>query len=351
MWRTRLGRGVPTESVARPSGRPEPVSRVAAGRRSIAPSRTSSTARAGETGETDPPRTGSALADPKGMSRVAGDPSTPSAFAASPPPDTGHAPPRLLHVAFRYPCEHRVAWPGDAGLPFSSSPDGAPGVPDPSQVCSRIRVDARRAIATPLGGRFSITAVLLGISAGPGPRAVRAPRPPRLIFVGVTDRLCVLEHPGLGMLTDLQKRSAGVEVASTSGRRLPSAIRVAGPLEAQVGPAIDPALGFAPCRVVGHAFDVHRPGSTPSDHPPPEPPRPADFAGPDDAYPLMGFRRSSPSRLRESCSRRTSGNAEVAFLPSCRRPFSVLMGLMPCPLRTAFAPRRTGSLSEVLHRP
>jgi hypothetical protein len=58
---------------------------------------------------------------------------------------------------------------------------------------------------------------------------------------------------------DLQKRSAGDSMASTSGLR--SRLRSASPAAA-LGRRSDPALGLASCRVVGH-FSVHRPGSTP----------------------------------------------------------------------------------------
>jgi hypothetical protein len=68
------------------------------------------------------------------------------------------------------------------------------------------------------------------------------PRPPRLIFVGVTDRLleitaiCKSDRPGMGM-------------ASTSGLRLPSAVRLLGARSAEEA---RPALGFSSCRVIGH---------------------------------------------------------------------------------------------------
>jgi hypothetical protein len=76
-------------------------------------------------------------------------------------------------------------------------------------------------------------------------------RPPRLIFVGVTDRLLELQ--------DLQKRSAG----DADGVDFWALAPVCGPSRQRTfGRRDDPALGFASCRVVGHVA-VHRPGSTP----------------------------------------------------------------------------------------
>jgi hypothetical protein len=76
-------------------------------------------------------------------------------------------------------------------------------------------------------------------------------RPPRLIFVGVTDRLLELQ--------DLQKRPAG----DADGVDFWALTPVCDPfLRRTFGRGNDPALGFASCRVVGHVA-VHRPGSTP----------------------------------------------------------------------------------------
>jgi hypothetical protein len=115
------------------------------------------------------------------------------------------------------------------------------------------------------------------------------PHPPRLIFVGVTERL--LENS-----SDLQKRSAGGLMASTSGLR--SRLRSARP--APCGRSCDPALGFASRRVVGHVSPCIGPGSTPvSDHPSPDPP-PAALAG-DETYPLMGLRRGCSRERSAGC--------------------------------------------------
>jgi len=83
-----------------------------------------------------------------------------------------------------------LARPGRATQVFPrSSPDGAPGVrslrrfgPASGWTSAHLNVTAWQ---LPVRRQT----LPLDISAGPGPRAVRASRPPRLIFVGVTDRL------------------------------------------------------------------------------------------------------------------------------------------------------------------
>jgi len=152
-WRTLGGRGVfqSNPSLARRVSPMSSVASVSAGRRSVAPTATSSIARAGEIGETDPPGPVSQDLSRHLASRHTGrrrftasvvtlarDPCHSSAFAKTPPPATGHSPYRAFFAwrsATRFePC---TAWPDDAGLPFSlsSSSDGAPGVlPRPSQV-------------------------------------------------------------------------------------------------------------------------------------------------------------------------------------------------------------------------
>jgi len=162
-WRTLGGRGVfqSNPSLARRVSPMSSVASVSAGRRSVAPTATSSIARAGEIGETDPPGPVSQDLSRHLASRHTGrrrftasvvtlarDPYHSSAFAKTPPPATGHSPYRAFFAwrsATRF--EHCTAWPDDAGLPFSlsSSSDGAPGVlPRPSQVYARCRVDSSR---------------------------------------------------------------------------------------------------------------------------------------------------------------------------------------------------------------
>jgi hypothetical protein len=110
------------------------VASVSAGRRSVAPTATSSIARAGEIGETDPPGSVSLsnlarhlASRHTGRRRftasvvtLARDPCHSSAFAKTPPPATGHSPYRAF-FAWRSATrvEHCTAWPDDAGLPFS----------------------------------------------------------------------------------------------------------------------------------------------------------------------------------------------------------------------------------------
>jgi hypothetical protein len=105
-------------------------------------------------------------------------------------------------VAFRYPCDRSVTWPGDAGLPsfvarrhswgFNSSV--ALRRFDPAQdgwICFASPCASRTMRPTDPGffaGPFVLSAS--GVSAGPGPRVVcRRSSTRRLIFVGVTDRL------------------------------------------------------------------------------------------------------------------------------------------------------------------
>src|SRR4051812_5221713 len=101
------------------------------------------------------------------------------------------------------------------------------------------------------------------------------PRPPRLIFVGVTDRLLELT------------RSAKAIGRGCEGIDFWAWTPVCDPLPRRTfGRSDDPALGFASCRVVGHVA-VHRPGSTPL---PITGPRNAGGqldSPPDASYPLM----------------------------------------------------------------
>jgi hypothetical protein len=82
--------------------------------------------------------------------------------------------------------------------------------------------------------------------------------PPRLIFVGVTDRPLVITRI-------CEERSTG----DADGVDFWASIPVCGPPRQRTfGRRGDPALGFASCRVVGHPnhltmVAVHRPGSTP----------------------------------------------------------------------------------------
>jgi len=130
---------------------------------------------------------------------LARDPVHSSAFARTPPPDTGHSPtaPSSRGVPLPVRASHDLAG-RRRFLPFCSSPpDSAHGVlPGPSQVCSRGRVDARLASEAAKSGGSTPHCCGSEMSrlarhfcrSGPTCRLV-PPRPPRLIFVGVTDRL------------------------------------------------------------------------------------------------------------------------------------------------------------------
>jgi len=146
---------------------------------------------------------------------------------------------------------------------------------------------------------------------------------------------------------------SGTRMASTSGLRLPSAVRSRGlPLAAR----IVPALGFASCRVSGTIFRASRPGSTPIGSSASGEVRPRSLRCRRAAAlpnPLMGFRRPSRQKcnLRENCSGRSHPCLRRMLAARFRRPFSVLMGLMPRPPEPASRPERASSLSEVLHLP
>jgi len=122
-------------------------------------------------------------------------------FRFIPPPGLGHAPSRSFGAVFRYPTGSGLvaAWPGDWSLPSSSG--GAHGV-HPFAVLIPHRVG--------------------GISADPGPRAVRALHPPRLIFVGVID------SPGWNFGWKTKGRGNLGLLAFDFWASLPSAVRARG---------------------------------------------------------------------------------------------------------------------------
>ena len=157
---------------------------------------------------------------------LARDPYHVSAFAETPPARAGSfAKSRLLRVAFRYPFEHRAAWPGDAGpslLAFvarrrswGSTRPFAGLIP---LIGWTIPPDQSGGLAS---DQLAPIHCRLGISAGPGPRVVRASASAPIDFrrgdrspVGGNE-ICKSDRPGMLM-------------ASTSGLRLPSAVHVAG---------------------------------------------------------------------------------------------------------------------------
>lgn len=124
-------------------------------------------------------------------------------------------------MAFRTRPRPCATWPGDAGLPSLVARRRSWGSL-PSQVSSHKRVDdVTRFDAT--HSRIPDLAVQNPEFHGPISLPVRAhvpfvpPHPPRLIFVGVTDRL--LEK------RDLQKRPAGDVDGIDFWASLPSAVR------------------------------------------------------------------------------------------------------------------------------
>jgi hypothetical protein len=260
---------------------------------------------------------------------LASDPDHPSAFVTCPPDRHGSfARSRLLRVAFRYPFD--LARPGRATQVFPRPPpDGAPGVRSlrrfsPADGWTRHAALPWRSIALPgqqvcllRAGDSRSSSAFLPVRAHV---SFVPPHPPRLIFVGVTDRLlenlaiCKSDRPGMGW-----RRLLGFD----------SRLRSACP--APCGRTRDPALGFASCRVAG----TFRRAS---------------------ARARPRFRSSIPGRatrathspaaipIRSWVSRRGCSTETSAALPAdriviakalwafavARRPFSVLMGLMPC---------------------
>jgi len=138
-WRTCVVQSVGTESVARAArvGTMRPVyASVSAARRSVALTFTSSAARAGEIGETDPSDIHQAQAHRPpdvhiNVVTLARDPYHPSVVAKTPPPITGHSPNRAF-FAWRSATRSSIAQPGRttrrSSLLHSSSSDGVPGV-------------------------------------------------------------------------------------------------------------------------------------------------------------------------------------------------------------------------------
>jgi hypothetical protein len=179
--------------------------------------------------------------------------------------------------------------PDRASGPSLVSPDGAPGV-------------------LPFAG-------LLPRTGGRAIKASRLLRSRHFCRSGPTCRSCRSSasiyfrrgDPLAGGNLIKRANEPGMMPASTSGLRLPSAIRFHDPS----GQRTDPALGFASCRVGGHVtahpvglngrstIDRRRP--THADHQSPEIRRtePIPIAHP---YPLLGLRRPSRTGCTASCS-------------------------------------------------
>jgi len=215
-------------------------------------------------------------------------------------------------AVFRYARQTFAAWPGDWFTLLARSPPSlcfSPGSA-PGFFC------APRRFAPADGCR--------AISGVPGPRVVSlAARPTRFIFVGLTDRASYRRgRPGTLLVR---------------GVRLLGFAPICDPYPAahlnQLGHGIDPASGFASCRVLGACLRI-RSGSTPIE---------SSASG-------ISWDRLS-WRTRASLS--AHGFSTLAPIVNRRksRPFSVLMGLMPCRPERLRGPPRACSLSEVLHRP
>jgi len=171
--------------------------------------------------------------------------------------------------------------------------------------------------------QHTVVLVVIDISAGPGPRAVRASASAPIDFrrgdrspVGV-NKICKSDRPGMRM-------------ASTSGLWLPSAVR---PVSARLAhetilPWALPLAGLSGTSLcIGWARPRYR---SPASGPPAN-----NWFATDDSYPLMGLLDVSfPSRatvvLRTSCRpARSSVIAKYWAFASSSLPYSVLMGLMP----------------------
>jgi len=229
-----------------------------------------------------------------------------------PPPEPGHAPSRSFGAVFRYRSARAfAAWPNEWSFPHRSA--ALMGF-CPSQVCSRIG--------------------WVCISAHPGPPAVRAARPPRLIFVGViTPARWHLHRTRKGEWVWGLRRS-------TSGLR--SRLRSAPAVIVATGR--DPALGFASCRVRGHAIRASaRARPRLADH---QPPALADHFG-------------KSSQSAHGLWAILPGSSARRWLPPfCAKPVTALTATSPALQRVegtdAWLVRtfvRIRSLFEVLHRP
>jgi hypothetical protein len=143
------------------------------------------------------------------------------------PPDPGHSPNRAFFAWRSATRSNRsTAWPGDAGpslLAFRRPTAFMGFISRPSQVWSRGRVDSSRRLKAAAWQAASSRrpTCRLGISAGPGPRVVRASASAPIDFrrgdrspVGGNE-ICKSDRPGMRM-------------ASTSGLRLPSAVHPPG---------------------------------------------------------------------------------------------------------------------------
>jgi hypothetical protein len=149
--------------------------------------------------------------------------------------------------------------------------------------------------------------------------------PPRLIFVGVTDRLLEVTRSAKAIGRGCGGFDFWASTPVCGPRRRHSFVR-----------RRDPALGFASCRVIGH-FAVQRSGLDPAcDHQPPD--RAADDLLAADARPIRSWAFATLLPITHLVPRDAASPGPRFVIGeglSLRRgsppPFSVLMGLMPCP--------------------
>jgi len=146
----------------------------------------------------------------------------------------------FVGAVFRYAVRTSTALPDDDSSFLRFSPGGAPGFFCPSQVCSRGWVDWHFCPSGPTC-RFD------------------AARPPRLIFVGVTDRLV-----GMQLARAVKGFSAGDLVFGVA-LDFWALTPICDPHPPACGRKTDPALGFASCRVCGRT-SAHAIGLDPESH-------------------------------------------------------------------------------------
>jgi len=326
-----FGRSVPIESVARTIGMgvpfPARLPCVAAGRRSVAPTPTSSIARAGETGETDPqrhPPAGTLAAGARHAVTLVRDPYHSSAFARTPPPDTGHSPKRAF-FAWRSATRSSTALPGRATQVFPQFVARRRSWGSTRPFAGLLPLPGGHATLASRGGLAHTVVRPLDISAGPGPRAVRASASAPIDFrrgdrspVGGNE-ICKSDRPGTRWHRLL-------------GFALPSAVRLPGTRWSgeTILPWALPLAGLSgtlPC--IGSGLDPA------ADHQPPD-----AFDGQlsrrERVLSAHGLATLLPAtratRVRANCSRRSAVCRDCEGL-SLRRfvvLYSVLMGLMPC---------------------
>jgi hypothetical protein len=211
---------------------------------------------------------------------------------------SGYAPSRPLARCSATPTE--LPRPGHASWSLPSahcSPGGAPGISPFAD------------LLPPTGG--------LDITAEPGPHAVCVARPSRLIFVGTIDRRVEIRSRGGRPRTFLN------DATSASGLR--SRLRSVSPAPCR-GPILPWVLPLAGLWARCCAFDRARPRS---DHQSPGKSCPLSRGSYTIPNPLMGLRRPSRQRCGQRELLGESHPCLRRHVRRGRRPFSVLMGLMP----------------------